>query len=632
MAGWKDNSACVLDYLKLFQSLAAEQRDEAACAALWNGLLILEQDTPPCVTLGPRSLRERFRLSQREFLLVMAALALEMDSGMRSAFRSRYGLALPSVEYGLQLIAPLCPAGVETLAELVGPNPLTGLLLTTSEQAVYALERPLILCRAVFAFLTGLSLPDCPGVLPLLPPAGAEYLPIHGESLSRVQAWYRSEAENPLYIQGPFGCGRRTLLLRACGGAVCLDQAELAGLSAPDRDHVCREAAILSTLLSAPACVLACPGGNVPQELLRFFRRFRVPLAVLTEQDDVPPQAREVVRPAPQLTPGERESAWASFLPQAGPGSEPGGSMSIGAVRETAKLALRLATAGGRDEVSPEDTRRAMRQRGGAVSFGIRYAPAAALEDMVLPVQVLEQLRQICMAGRCAPRLAGWGIPVQREGVTAVFHGPSGTGKTMAANAVARELGMPLLRADLSQIMDKYVGETEKHLGLLMQSAQENRCVLLFDEADALFGKRAGVSTGHDKFANLSTSFLLQEIEQYEGVALLSTNLLSNFDDAFLRRLHYIVRFTLPDAALRERLWRRSLPKERLAGDIPFAALAQAELSPARINSVIRNAAVCAMTAGLERLDAVTVVNALRMELEKNGKALPQSLAKRSVK
>ncbi len=128
--------------------------------------------------------------------------------------------------------------------------------------------------------------------------------------------------------------------------------------------------------------------------------------------------------------------------------------------------------------------------------------------------------------------------------------------------------------------MDQYVGETEKHLAQLLAGARENRCVLLFDEADALFSRRAQVSGGHDKYANLSTAYLLQEIEQYEGVALLSTNLLGSFDDAFLRRLQYIIRFPQPDAALREQLWQRSLPAVRLCGDIPYAALAQAEPGP----------------------------------------------------
>lgn len=627
MPGWKDNSACILGYLTLFQSLAAEQADEAACVSKWKELQTQELATPSEVTLAPRILRERFGLGQREFLLTMAALALEMDSGMRAAFRSRYGLSLPTVEYGLQMIAPLCPSSVDTLAELGGHNALTGLLLTTSEQTAYTLERPLILCRAAFTFLTGLSLPDCPGISPRLPSQDTVYLPIHEEALTRVQEWFLSGTESPLYVQGAAGTGRRTLLMRACGGAVCLELEELAGLSGLDRDHLYREAAILSALLSAPVCALASNREDVLRELARFCDRHTVPLAVITEQEGTLEQAQEVIRLPDHLSPEERNATWRALLPQAEPDSVPGGSMSIGALVETAKLALRSAALEEHSSIQAADTLQALQRRGGALAYGIHYAPRTRLEDMVLPADVREQLREICMAAQCGPQLSGWGIPQQREGVTAVFHGPSGTGKTMAANAIARELGMPLLRADLSQIMDKYVGETEKHLGRLLQSARENRCVLLFDEADSLFGKRASVSTGHDKFANLSTSFLLQEIEQYDGVALLSTNLLSNFDDAFLRRLQYIVRFTLPDAALREELWRRALPEERLEGDIPFAALARAELSPARINGVARAAAVAAVAAGREMISLDTLVKALCLELEKNGKALPRELS-----
>ena len=208
-----------------------------------------------------------------------------------------------------------------------------------------------------------------------------------------------------------------------------------------------------------------------------------------------------------------------------------------------------------------------------------------------------------------------------------VFYGPSGTGKTMAACAIANRLGMPLLRADLSAVMDKYVGETEKHLGRLLRCARENHCVLLFDEADVLFGKRSAPEDSHSKYANLSTAYLLQELEQYDGVALLSTNLLGSFDDAFLRRLQYVVRFPLPDAALREELWRRAVPEGRRGGELPFATLAQVELSPARIFAAARGAAVAALAAGQERIDAPGAAKALRLELEKGGKAPPRFLA-----
>lgn len=627
MSGWEDNSVCILDYLDLFQSLAAQPQDQAGYLERWRLLQAQELATPDTVVLAPRLLRERFNLSLREYLLAMAALALEMDGQLRAGFRRRFGLALPTVEYGLELIAPLCPSAVETLGELTGHNLLTGLLLTAAGESAYPLERPLILCRAAAAFLTGLSAPEYRGVTLLLPPEKARYLPIHSRALEQLTLWYHSGGAAPLYLHGQDGCGRRTLLLRGCGGAVCVELSEGTRLSPPDREQLCREGAVLSRLLSVPVCGVDARADDALAELLWLCREWDIPLVVVTQEEDVLAQAGEVIRLPSQLTPRERDEGWRAVLPGAEPDSVPPGGMSIGALRETAGLALRLAGAAGRTQVRGEDTRRALRQRGGALAFGIQYDPGARLEDMVLPEEVMEQLRQICTAARYGRRLAGWGVPVRNEGVTAVFHGPSGTGKTMAAHAVARALEMPLLRADLSEIMDKYVGETEKHLGRLMQSARENRCVLLFDEADALFGKRAGISTGHDKFANLSTSFLLQEIEQYDGVALLSTNLLQNFDEAFIRRLSYVVRFVLPDARQREKLWRRALPPDRLTGPIPFRDLARPELSPARINGVARAAAVAAMSAGKNAMDAADVVRALGLELQKSGKTLPRELS-----
>lgn len=621
MAPFQDNASCILAYLELFQALSAGEAD--AGVRRWNTLLEREAETD--ILLAPPFLREQFSLSQRELLLVMAALALEMDGGLRGAFRRQYGLNLPTVEYGLQLIEPICPSGVETVFAECGL--LYSLLLTTAEQTAYSLERPLILCRAAAAFLAGLSFTDISGIVPFVAKGKKEWFPLHEKALANIRNWYHSGTDAPLYLCAPAGSGRRTLLCQACGGAVCVDLEESSSMSILDRDHIRREAAITAVLMSAPVCAFHSTEQAHMAEWKRFCLRHRVPLAVLVEDERNLSQAREIIRLPRQLSAAERETAWRFFAPQAEPDACPDGAMTVGAVEETAVLAGRYAQNAGRKSICREDVRQAARHRGGALEFGIRYDLSVTLEDMVLPEKVREQILLICQAVQSSGALAAWGLPQQREGVTAVFHGPSGVGKTMAAAAIAGKLGLPLLRADLSQIMDKYVGETEKHLARLLQSARENRCVLLFDEADSLFGKRAEVSTGHDKYANLSTSYLLQEIERYEGVALLSTNLLSNFDEAFLRRLHYIVHFTLPDAVAREELWRRVLPPERLEGEIPFTLLAQAELSPARINSAARNAAVSALAQGRERVDAAGLVRALRLEMEKNNKALPRALA-----
>lgn len=624
MEPYANNAQCILDYLALFQALAGPEAEAVPCLERRRAILLREQSSGS-VRLAPPLLRRQFQLEERDFLLAMAALALEMDGGLRNTFRRTYGLNLPTIEYGLQLISPVCPCSCETLAELAGRSRLCGLLLTTAEAAAYPMERPLILCRTALAFLTGLSMADIPACTLL--PQGDNWLPLYPEELEQVRMWRSGGAERTLYLCAPAGSGRKTLLRRACGQVVCVAPGALADLSLLDRDHALREAAAMAVLLDAPVCARPDPQKKVFPALERLCRQYAVPLAALVEEDGALENAGEVIRLPRRLSPAQRQMVWQFFLPQAEPGSLPGGAMTIGAVQETARLSLRCSSGGPQENVAAEDIRRAMLQRSGALEFGVRYQTDTTLEDMVLPRRVQEQLELMIQAALCADRLPGWGLPCRNAGVTAVFHGPSGTGKTMAASAIAHRLGMPLLRADLSQIMDKYVGETEKHLGRLLQSAEENHCVLLFDEADSLFGKRAQVSTGHDKYANLSTSYLLQEIERYDGVVILSTNLLGNFDDAFLRRLQYIVRFSLPDAALRESFWRKLLPAERCSSPLPYAALAQAELSPARILAAVRGAAVAAISAGRETAALEEIVNSLRLELEKENKSLPRALA-----
>lgn len=625
MEGYRDNSQCVLGYLALFHALAEENPDAERCRQLRQGIASREKAAAKGVVLAPPLLRRQFRLGERDFLLVMAALALEMDGALRGGFRRRFGLSLPTVEYGLQLISPLCPVSCRTLAELAGGEGPLDLLLCPAQGTAYPLERPLILCRTALAFLAGPAPARTAGCTPL--GDSGDWLDLFEQERRQAAQWHAQGGDAALYLCGPAGSGRRTLLRRACGAAVSLELPQLTGLSPPDQLQAMAEAAAQAVLLGAPVCAL--PGGEkrLTGELAHLCRRYGVALAVLAEEDGELPQGGEVIRLPRQLTPAQRALAWKTFCPRAEPGAVPTGSMTVGALAHTAALAGRLAEAAGRQAVAREDVSGAMLRRGGALEFGVVARPDAALDDMALPEGVRERLELICQEAASGDRLAAWGLPRQREGVTAVFHGPSGTGKTMAACAIANRLGMPLLRADLSAVMDKYVGETEKHLGRLLRCARENHCVLLFDEADVLFGKRAAPEDSHSKYANLSTAYLLQELEQYDGVALLSTNLLGSFDDAFLRRLQYVVRFPLPDAALREELWRRAIPEGRRGGALPFAALAQVELSPARIFAAARGAAVAALAAGRERIDTPGAAKALRLELEKGGKAPPRFLA-----
>jgi SpoVK/Ycf46/Vps4 family AAA+-type ATPase len=209
------------------------------------------------------------------------------------------------------------------------------------------------------------------------------------------------------------------------------------------------------------------------------------------------------------------------------------------------------------------------------------------------------------------------------RGVSALFAGPSGCGKTMAAQVLARELDLELYRVDLAGVVSKYIGETEKHLRAVFDACQRAPVLLLFDEADALFGKRTQVKDAHDRFANIEIDYLLQRMERFDGLAVLATNRKSDLDTAFLRRLRFVIDFVPPSAAERERLWRRALAGRTdesdasIADDLDWAAVgAQLDLSAADIKSAALAAAFLARAEGA-RVAMRHVLAAARRELEK---------------
>jgi SpoVK/Ycf46/Vps4 family AAA+-type ATPase len=208
----------------------------------------------------------------------------------------------------------------------------------------------------------------------------------------------------------------------------------------------------------------------------------------------------------------------------------------------------------------------------------------------------------------------GFGRTMNRGlGISALFAGDSGTGKTMAAEVIANELRLNLYRIDLSAVVSKYIGETEKNLCRLFDGAEDGGAILFFDEADALFGKRSEVNDSHDRFANIEINYLLQRIEAFRGVAILATNMKSALDTAFLRRLRFIVRFPFPRAADRCRIWQRAFPAQTPLEQIDFSHLAKLNLTGGNIHSAALNAAFLAAEAGT----AVTmpiILRALRSE------------------
>jgi hypothetical protein len=263
--------------------------------------------------------------------------------------------------------------------------------------------------------------------------------------------------------------------------------------------------------------------------------------------------------------------------------------------------------------------------RHGLQGRAIQVQPAASWDDLVLPAAQVRTLRQVALHVRHRELVNGrWGFAAKHPrglGLTALFAGTSGTGKTMAAEVIAAELGLDLYRIDLATVVSKYIGETEKNLQAVFAAATHSGAILLFDEADALFGRRSEVRDSHDRYANLEVSYLLQQMESYQGVAILTTNMQHALDAAFLRRLRFVVQFPFPDAPARERIWRGVFPAATPVGDLDFAALARLNVS----GGVIRNIAVLAafLAAGASgRVEAGHILSAARTEYAKLDKPL----------
>jgi hypothetical protein len=249
-----------------------------------------------------------------------------------------------------------------------------------------------------------------------------------------------------------------------------------------------------------------------------------------------------------------------------------------------------------------------------------RIVPAAGWDDLVVPEAQRETLRQIAAQVRARAIVHHrWGFAARSSrglGTAALFSGPAGTGKTMAAEVLAGELELDLYRIDLSAVVSKYIGETEKNLRRVFDSAEGSGAILLFDEADALFGKRTEVRDSHDRYANIEVSYLLQRMEAYRGLAILTTNLEGALDQAFMRRLRFVVRFPFPDAVQRREIWQRTFPAATPLGAVDLDALSRLDVAGGNIRNIGINAAFLAADSG-ERVEMEHVLAAARSEYAK---------------
>lgn len=257
-----------------------------------------------------------------------------------------------------------------------------------------------------------------------------------------------------------------------------------------------------------------------------------------------------------------------------------------------------------------------------------RIKPAATWDNLVLPDLQRQQLREIAAQVRQRFKVYDtWEFAVRGAnglGISAMFAGASGTGKTLAAEVLAQELRLDLYRIDLSQVVSKYIGETEKNLRRVFEAAEAGGAILLFDEADALFGKRSEVKDSHDRYANIEVSYLLQRMEAYRGLAILTTNLKNVIDSAFLRRIRFVVQFPFPDVAQRTEIWRRMFPPKLPTEGLDFNKLARLNVAGGNIRNIALNGAFLAADAG-ESVRMVHLLRAARSEYAKLEKSLTEA-------
>jgi hypothetical protein len=247
-------------------------------------------------------------------------------------------------------------------------------------------------------------------------------------------------------------------------------------------------------------------------------------------------------------------------------------------------------------------------------------------DDLILPVHIMEEVEEIKAWIEHRQRLLlDWGLErLVKPGYRSLFYGPPGTGKTLAASLLGKTTGLDVYRIDLSLVVSKYIGETEKNLAVVFDQAERNDWILFFDEADALFGKRTQTSNAHDRYANQEVAYLLQRVEEFSGVVILASNLKSNIDEAFSRRFQSMIYFPLPAPEQRLRLWRGAFTRQaRLEPDVDLHRVAEEfEISGGAIVNVLRSSSLTAIRGGRDTIRMEDIRDGIRREMRKDGKVM----------
>jgi ATPase family associated with various cellular activities (AAA) len=585
--------------------------------------------SPPAIEL----LCERFSLSrfEREFILLCAGV--EMDSGLAEICAKEQGN--PSRTYVTFGFAMAC-LSCSHWSALTPSRPLRRFRMVEMQSTANLTAAPLKIDERLLHYLAGIRTID-PRLEPFLhfTPApewiADEHRSVAGEIVRLIE-----------------GSGTRLPLVHLCGddsqgqediGALAAHESSLELFTVraeelPSAGPELEQIAALwerESMLVRGALLVQCGAAGLSASGARLVDR--VPGLVFVASREPVRLNRSFVRfEVNKPSPLEQKDLWRNALGTRADSL----NGALNDVAEQFRLSARMIFSTGsllgarEDQVLPAELWNACRSvtRPKLEDLAQRIVPCATWDDLVLPELQKKSLRQLAAQVRHRMRVyETWGFAAKGRrglGVTALFAGASGTGKTMAAEVLAGELSLDLYRIDLSAVMSKYIGETEKNLKQVFDAAEEGGVLLLFDEADALFGKRSEVRDSHDRYANIEVGYLLQRMEAYQGLAVLTTNMSNSMDTAFQRRLRFTVNFPFPDQAQREEIWKRVFPGATPTRELNTKKLAQLNVTGGNIRNIALNAAFLAAEAG-GPVGMAELVEASRLEAQKMERPLSES-------
>jgi hypothetical protein len=568
------------------------------------------------------SLAERTGLSRFERDILLLCAAVELDPSIRGLCAAAYGNeAMPYPTFALALSVLPDPAWDATAPD--GTLRAWRLIEVSRPWGESLISAPIRTDERIVNYLKGLDHLDARlrALVRLAPPADERLLP--DSQVAAMESVARQLSAGPAVIQ-LVGPDRRSALSVASaatariGLQLCLMPATVLPHSPDEIDELarlwCREAALSPVMLcvdgdgdEAGADPAARDAG-----LAAFAARLDVPVLVRARENVPALSAHGSLLDIDPPTMGERRTAWQRHLPAAS-AADPN-ALAAQFALDTATIASAAA------DPDPWARCRTL-TRPDLNGYAQRLEPKAGWDDLVLGERETRLLHGIEDQVRNRWQVyEDWGFAAKTTrglGLSALFCGPPGCGKTLAAEVLAHDLGLDLYRTDLSAVVSKYIGETEKHLRRLFDAAEAGGWLLFFDEADALFGKRTEVTDSHDRFANIQIDYLLQRIETYQGLAILSTNMRSAMDEAFLRRLRFIVEFPFPDTPQRRAIWALAFPDVVPGADsLDLDRLAELPASGGVIHNIAMNAAFLA-AARKSDLDMDLVLLAARDEFAK---------------